>query len=104
MSSAVASLTAMTEITQILTRLAVSNEDDVQHGWEIQTYSDFTRVRAGTLETFPEADQAMQAALALRQALIDAGLTEMHSCSVGATTEHPGESGWRGTIDLGFRP
>ncbi|WP_427893593.1 hypothetical protein ACQHIV_11750 [Kribbella sp. GL6] len=94
----------MTEIKAILGRLAVDGESDPQHGWEIRTSSVFTRVMASTADTYPAPAEAVDAALALRQALLDAGLEEIPTCRVGATTDHAGEEGWRGTIDLVFRP
>jgi hypothetical protein len=104
MSVAVASVPSMSEIQAILARLAVDSEADAQHGWQIQTYSDLTRVKAGTAEIFPEPAEAVAAALSLRQALLESGLEERHRCTVGASTDLPGTDGWRGIIDLGFGP
>jgi hypothetical protein len=91
----------MTEIESILTQLAVDLEGDSRHGWEVQTNSAVTRVTAGTAETYEAPEAAVEAALALRRALLDASLGERYRCAIGAEAAAPGE-GWRGTDDLGL--
>jgi hypothetical protein len=91
----------MTELEAILQKYAVDDDIDVEHAWDIKINSAVTYVTAATVREFENPNQAFEAALELQRALVIEGLELRHRCTIGVTTDNPGER-WRGTVNVGL--